>query len=104
MNDEGLIARARIMKALASPVRLKIVDELSRGERCICELQPLFPKDKSTLSRHVAALRSVGIISERRDGVRSILRLETPCILSVFDCALNVIRAHTKRNANLNHE
>jgi ArsR family transcriptional regulator len=101
MNNEGLIARARIMKALASPVRLKIVDELSRGERCVCELQPLFPKDKSTLSRHVAALRNVGIISERREGVRCMLRLETPCILKVFDCALNVIRSHAKRQADL---
>lgn len=49
MNPEELKARARGMKALASPVRLKIVDELSRGERCICELQPMFPMNKMLL-------------------------------------------------------
>ena len=101
MNPEELKARARVMKALASPVRLKIVDELSRGERCICELQPMFPMNKSTLSRHVAELKNVGIVGERREGVRCYLRLQTPCILNVFDCAMGVIRAEAKRQADL---
>ncbi len=99
MNPEELKARARVMKALASPVRLKIVDELSRGERCMCELQPLFPMNKSTLSRHIAELRNVGIVGERQEGVRVYLRLQTPCILSVFDCTMDVIRAEAQRQA-----
>ncbi len=101
MNTEELKARARVMKALASPVRLKIVDELSRGERCMCELQPLFPMNKSTLSRHIAELKNVGIVGERREGVRIFLRLQTPCILDVFDCAMGVIRSEAKRQAML---
>ncbi len=101
MNTAEFHARARVMKALASPVRLKIVDELSRGERCMCELQPLFPMNKSTLSRHVAALKNVGIVSERREGVRVFLKLQTPCILTLFDCTMGVIRAEAKRHAQL---
>ncbi len=99
MKDEELQARARVMKALASPVRLKIVNELSRGERCLCELQPLFAMNKSTLSRHIAELRNVGIVGERREGVRVYLALKTPCILSVFECTMGVIRAEAKRQA-----
>ena len=101
MNPEELKARARVMKALASPVRLKIVDELSRGERCICELQPLFPMNKSTLSRHVAELKNVGIVGERREGVRCYLHLLTPCVLSMFDCTMRVIRAEAERQADV---
>ena len=101
MNNEQLVARARVMKALASPARLKLLDELSKGERCVCELQPLFRMNKSTLSRHVAALKNVGIVGERREGVRCILSLRTPCILKVFDCAMGVIRAEAKRQARL---
>ena len=101
MNSEELKARAKVMKALASPARLKIVDELSRGERCVCELQPLFPMNKSTLSRHVAALKNVGIVGERRDGVRIYLRLLTPCVTNMFDCAMGVIRAEAKRQADV---
>ena len=101
MNPEELKARARVMKALASPVRLKIVDALRHGERCICELQPMFSMNKSTLSRHVAELRNVGIVGERREGVRSYLRLLTPCVLNMFDCAMGVIRAEAKRQTDV---
>jgi len=101
MNTEEFRARARVMKALSSPVRLMIVDELSRGERCMCELQPMFPMNKSTLSWHVTALKNVGIVSERREGVRCFLKLQTPCILNVFECTMGVIRAEAKRQAKL---
>jgi len=101
MNTEEFQARARVMKALSSPVRLMIVDELSRGERCMCELQPLFPMNKSTLSRHVAELRNVGIVGERREGARVFLSLRTPCILNLFDCTMSVIRLEAKRQAIL---
>lgn len=89
------------MKALASPVRLKIIDELRDGERCICDLQPLFPRNKSTLSRHVAELRNVGIIGERREGVRIYLRLLTPCVLNMFECAMGVVKSEARRKATL---
>jgi ArsR family transcriptional regulator len=84
--------RARVMKALANPARLMLIDQLAEGERCICELQPLFPQNKSTLSRHVAALRNAGIVRERRDGVRVYLSLVTPCILNIFDCVSSVMK------------
>jgi len=101
MNKEIFKARARVMKALASPIRLEIVDHLSRGEQCMCELQPLFRMNKSTLSRHIAALKNVGIVSERRDGVRIILKLATPCILKVFECVTGVIRSEARRTGGL---
>ncbi len=99
MNAAGYMARAAVIKALASPVRLQIVDALKHGELCLCELQPLFTMNKSTLSRHVTALRQVGIVSERREGARVFLKLETPCILNVFDCAMRVIESKVERQA-----
>lgn len=92
-----LQARANVMKALASPIRLAIVDALGDGERCVCELMPMFPRNKSTLSRHVAALRNAGIVAERREGVRVVLTLVTPCILNIFDCISGVIRTDANR-------
>ena len=101
MNTEELKALARVIKALASPVRLKIVDELSRGERCLCELLPLLPQDKSTLSRHIGELKKVGIVGERREGVRIYLRLLTPCVLNMFECTMGVIRSEAKRQTKI---
>ena len=103
MDADEFQARARVMKALASPVRLMILDELSRGERCLCDLLPLFNVGKSTVSRHVAALKQVGIVSERREGARLILKLDTPCILNVFECAMGVIRAEARKKAKWAH-
>lgn len=98
MEREQLQARARVLKALANPDRLKLVDLLSRGECCLCELQPRFALSKSTLSRHVDVLRRVGMVTERRVGVRIFLRLATPCILRALDCAMQVVQAdHTRR-------
>jgi hypothetical protein len=61
-------ARARIMKALAHPTRLFIVDELSRGERCVRELTEMVGADVSTVSKHLSVLRSAGIVADERRG------------------------------------
>ncbi len=97
MNEQAYEGKARVMKALASPARLMIVDQLKSGERCLCELQPLFTQDKSTLSRHVRELCDAGIVEERREGVRVYLSLATPCILNIFDCVMGVIQRKAKR-------
>lgn len=94
-------ARARVMKALSSPIRLMIIDELSRGDRCVCELQPLFAIDQSTLSRHLAALKNVGILTERREGTKIFHRLATPCILKVFGCVMGVLQAEARQKAGV---
>ena len=54
--------RAGILKALAHPTRLFIVDELSRGERCVCELTEMIGADVSTVSRHLSLLKNAGIM------------------------------------------
>ena len=98
MTREDLKARARVLKALANPDRLEVVNLLSRGDYCLSELQPNFSISKSTLSRHVDALRRVGVVTERRVGVRVILHLATPCILRALDCAMQVVQAdHARR-------
>ena len=53
-------ARARIMKALAHPTRLFLADELSKGERCVCELTEMVGADVSTVSKHLAILKNAG--------------------------------------------
>ena len=46
-------AKAKVMKALAHPTRMFIVDELSRGERCVCELTEMIGAEMPTVSRQV---------------------------------------------------
>jgi len=90
--------RARIMKALAHPSRLMIVDELSRGERCVCELTDLVGADISTVSKHLSVLKEAGIVDSRKDGVQVFYRLRVPCVLHVFGC-VEAVREEQARHA-----
>jgi DNA-binding transcriptional ArsR family regulator len=89
--------RARIIKALAHPTRLFIVDQLSHGERCVCELGEMIDADISTVSRHLSVLKSVGIVDDEKRGLQVWYRLRVPCILNFFGCVEDVLRANIKQ-------
>jgi DNA-binding transcriptional ArsR family regulator len=56
--------RARVIKAMAHPSRLLIIDILSEGEQCVCELQKRVGSDMSTVSKHLALMRSAGLVTD----------------------------------------
>lgn len=101
MTDEKAKILSATLKALANPVRVKLVDELRAGDRCVCELTALAGVDQSNVSRHLAVLKRAGIVSERRDGLMVIHHLETPCILKAFDCATEVFRRDVQKKNKL---
>lgn len=102
MNYEQAKIKAEILKAMAHPLRIILVDALSAGDKSVTELNELAAVDQSTISRHLSQLKRVGIVSERREGVRVMHHLETPCILNAIGCAENVLSAHiNSRNALL---
>jgi ArsR family transcriptional regulator len=92
-------ARAHIMKALAHPTRLFIVDELSRGERCVCELRDMIGADVSTVSRHLTVLREAGVVEDEKRGLQVWYRLRVPCILNFFGCVEDVLKANVRQMA-----
>jgi ArsR family transcriptional regulator len=79
-------ARAQIIKAMAHPSRLFIVDELAKnGERCVCELTEMVGADMSTVSRHLAVLKSAGIVEDDKRGSQVYYRLRVR-VESVMKC------------------
>jgi ArsR family transcriptional regulator len=84
--------QARILKALANETRLMIIDRLSEDECQVSELVRLVGADQSTVSKHLALLRSVGVVDDERRGNAVFYRLVTPCVLDFFSCALKVIK------------
>jgi DNA-binding transcriptional ArsR family regulator len=79
-------AQARIIKALAHPARLFIVDELSRGERCVCELTDKLGVAMPTVSRHLGQLKNAGLVEDEKRGAQVFYRLRVPCVLNFFKC------------------
>lgn len=86
-------ARARIMKALAHGSRLLIIDELSRGERCVCDLRERVGHDMSTVSKHLTILKNAGIVEDEKRGKQVYYRLRVPCVLNFFHCLESVLSA-----------
>ncbi len=95
-------ARAKIIKAMAHPTRLFIVDELAKsGERCVCELTEMVGVDMSTVSRHLAILKGAGIIEDKRRGAQVYYRLRVRCVLSFFECVESVMKCNVKDQRKL---
>jgi ArsR family transcriptional regulator len=79
-------AKAEIIKALAHPTRLFIVDELSRGERCVNDLTDMIGVEMPTVSRHLSQLKNAGILLDEKRGSQVFYRLRVPCVLNFFKC------------------
>lgn len=89
-------ARAKVVKALAHPTRLFIVDEIGKGERCVCELTEMIGADISTVSKHLSVLKQAGLVADEKRGLMVYYRLNTPCLSGLFDCVEGVLRSNAK--------
>ncbi len=78
--------RAAIFKALGHPARLRIVEELLAGERCVCELVDVSEGGWSTVSRHLSVLKSAGVVDDEKRGLQVYYRLALPCVGTFLDC------------------
>ena len=77
--------KAEILKALGQPTRLRIIEYLRRGERCVCEIFPAIGGEQSNISRHLGVLKRAGILSDRREGVSIYYRIKDPSVMRVLD-------------------
>ena len=89
--------RAKIMKAMAHPVRLMVIEVLKKRDRSFSELFNLFELDKSTVSKHLLVLKEAGIVSSRKDGSDMIYKLDVPCVTDFFSCVTAVIESNVKK-------
>ncbi len=94
-------ARAQIIKALAHPTRLFIVEELSQRQRCVCELTEMVGADVSTVSKHLSLLKAAGIVADEKRGNQVFYSLRTPCVLRFFDCVGAVMHSLAEEEKEL---
>jgi len=84
--------RAEILKAVAQPTRLKIIDFLRDGERCVCEIFPAIGEEQSNTSRHLNMMLVAGVLSRRKDGLKIYYAIKHPEILQVMDIVTGVVK------------
>ena len=94
--------RARIIKAMAHPTRLFVVDELSRhGEHCVWELTRMVGADMSTVSRHLAILKDAGLIEDEKRGSQVYYRACVGCISQFLDCVESLAKCNARDHREL---
>lgn len=86
MATERYRLKAEIMKAMAHPSRLLILDALAEGEKCVCDLQRIVGSDMSTVSKHLSVMKHAGIVRDRKVGQQVLYSLRVPCIMQFFGC------------------
>ena len=83
---------ADLLKALGQPTRLKILELLVDGERCVCEIFPAIGGEQSNVSKHLGFLRGQGIVIADRRGMRVFYRLADKKIAKLLEDAENCVK------------
>ena len=85
MEEKAIQLKSEVLKALAQPTRLKILELLRNGERCICEIVPAINGEQSNISRHISTMQKSHLITTRKDGVKVMVKVRDPRIFEILD-------------------
>ena len=86
IDDKIFTMHAEVCKAMASPIRLKVLSALQNGEQSVDVMAKSLKLRKANLSQHLAVLRQRGIVATRRDGLNIYYRCANPKMLKA--CAI----------------
>lgn len=90
-NFKQFERRANLLKAMAHPTRLFILELLRKERMCVCDINELISADMSTISKHLSVLKNAGLVSSEKIGLSVFYSLEMPCILNSLDCIEGVL-------------
>ncbi len=84
---------AEILKVLAQPTRLKILECLRGGEKCIHEIVADIHGEQSNVSRHISLMQRDHIVRTRKDGVRVMVKVRDPEVFGILDAVTRILKA-----------
>ena len=94
MNLEMQKFKTDFFKALAHPLRIKILELLADGEKNVNEIQSLVGSEGSAVSQQVTVLRAKNIVTGTKDGNRVIYSLRDPLIIELLQVAKQIFNNH----------
>jgi DNA-binding transcriptional ArsR family regulator len=101
MEERVLQMKAEILKTLAQPTRLKILELLRNGEKCICEIVPAINGEQSNISRHISLMQKSHLVTTRKDGVRVMVKVKDPEIFTILDRVSRILKNRIKEQEKL---
>ena len=104
MEERVLELKAEILKALAQPTRLKILELLRNGERCICEIVPAINGEQSNISRHISLMQKSHLVTTRKDGVKVMVKVSDPKLFEILDSISLLLKKQIVETGKLIHK
>jgi DNA-binding transcriptional ArsR family regulator len=101
MEERVLEMKAEILKTLAQPTRLKILELLRNGEKCICEIVPAINGEQSNISRHISLMQKSHLVTTRKDGVRVLVKVKDPRVFEVLDNISTILKNQMSEQSRL---
>jgi DNA-binding transcriptional ArsR family regulator len=101
MEERVLELKAEILKVLAQPTRLKILECLRGGEKCICEIVPTINGEQSNISRHISLMQKNHLVSTRKEGVRVMVNVKDAKIFEILDKVGAILKNQMKEQEKL---
>lgn len=90
MNMELQRFKAEFFKTLAHPLRIRILELLREGDKCVSELQSHLGVDSSVVSQQLSLLRSKHIVIGMKEGTRVTYTVRDPSIFDLLDVARKI--------------
>jgi len=101
MDARAIQLKAEVLKALAQPTRLKILECLREGEKCICEIVPEINGEQSNISRHISVMQKGHLITTRKDGVKVMVKVRDPRIFEILDTVGLLLKSQMQEQSRL---
>jgi ArsR family transcriptional regulator len=101
MDERILELKAEVLKTLAQPTRLKILELLRNGEKCICEIVPAINGEQSNISRHISLMQKSNLVTTRKDGVKVMVKVRDPKIFEILDSVSLLLKKQIQETGRL---
>ena len=93
---------AEYLQAFGHPTRIEILQLLrSKDEMCVCEIVEELKKDQSNISRHLNALKGVGIVEFRSEGVRSFYKVKNDDVYKILELVKSILQRQAKEGQKI---
>ncbi len=96
LEKEKLEELAEFLKALAHPIRLKIISMLIDSKQCVKNLSEILGASQPNISQHLTILRNKGIVGCRRDGSIVCYYIKDPKVIKIYELLTKEVKTHGK--------
>jgi len=93
--------QAQVLKAMAHPLRIAILDFLRDKKQCVCDIAEHVSSEHSNVSRHLSVMTKAGILEPRKEGLKVFYQLKAPCVLDFLSCVNNCLKEQAKETKDL---